>query len=284
MTSVMPSIRPEIVVDAADRARLDRAFWRELWNFRDAFAVLVWRTVRVRYKQTVVGAAWVVLRPLLLMVVLTLIFGVLAGFRGNFGTPYPLVVLAGVIAWQFFSTTLTESANSLVANAQIIGRVYFPRVLLPASALASSLLDLAITMLLFLPVMLWYSFLPGWHLMLLPLALLLLVILTLGAGLWAAALNVRYRDFGILIPFALQVGFFASPVAYPLSVVPQSWHWLYQLNPVVGALEALRWCLLGGSFDAGWVSVGWSAAASSLLLFSGLRYFHRTERDFADIV
>lgn len=279
-------VRPKPVFDvsADERARLDAKFWSELWSFREAFRVLVWRAVRVRYKQTVVGVAWVVLRPLLLMAVLTLIFGVLAGLRGSSMVPYTLLVLAGVLGWQFFAGVMTESVASLVSNAQIIGKIYCPRILFPASALAAGLIDLAITLLLFVPVMLWYAFVPGWHLLWLPFGLALLALITFGMGLWAAALNVRYRDFSILIPFTLQIGFFVSPVAYPLATVPDAWQWLYQLNPMVGVLEFLRWCLLGGDFSALLSAVGWSLLVAIVLLISGLRYFHRAERDFADIV
>ncbi|MCB1790315.1 MAG: ABC transporter permease [Gammaproteobacteria bacterium] len=271
-------------ISAGERGTLDSAFWCELWSFREAFRVLVWRAVRVRYKQTAVGIAWVVLRPLMLVAVLTLIFGVLAGLRETGPTPYTLLVLGGVLGWQFFSLVLTEAANSLVANAQIIGKVYCPRVLFPASVLAAGMLDLLLTLLIFVPLMLWYGFLPGWQVLLLPLGLVLLAAMTLGAGLWAAALNVRYRDFGILIPFVLQLGFFVSPVAYPLSVVPVAWQWLYELNPMVGVLELLRWCLLGGDIAGLSVAVAWSVVFALVALVSGLRYFHRAERDFADIV
>ncbi|MCB1800852.1 MAG: ABC transporter permease [Gammaproteobacteria bacterium] len=284
MADAAEQARPVVEVTADQSARLDRDFWAGLWMFREAFRVLVWRAVRVRYKQTVVGVAWVVLRPLLLMAVLTLIFGVLAGLRGASAVPYTLLVLAGVLGWQFFAGVMSESVASLVANAQIIGKIYCPRILFPASALAAGLFDLAITLLLFVPVMLWYAFAPGWHLLWLPFGLVLLALLTFGMGLWAAALNVRYRDFSILIPFALQVGFFVSPVAYPLATVPDDWQWLYMLNAMVGSLELLRWCLLGGDFGSLLPAVAWSSLVAAVLLFSGLRYFHRAERDFADIV
>lgn len=277
--------KPEVLVAATDRPRLDGRFWRELWAYREAFRVLVMRSIRVRYKQTAVGVAWVVLRPVLLVAVLTVVFGFLAGLRGQGPIPYTLLVLSGVLGWQFFASALAEAANSLVANAQIIGKVYCPRVLFPASVLASALIDLVVTLPLMIPLMLWYDYLPGWSLLALPFALLLLATITLGFGLWAAALNVRYRDFAILIPFALQIGFFASPVAYPLSVIPSTWQWLYQLNPMVGVLEFLRWCLLGGEAASN-LSAGlaWSVLFAGVQLASGLYYFHRVERDFADIV
>lgn len=276
--------KPCHTVDADDRGLFGSGFWRELWDYREAFAMLAWRSVKVRYKQTAIGVAWVAMRPLLLMAVLTLVFGVLAGMKPDGQVPYPLLVLAAVIAWHFFAAVTLEASNSLVGNANIIGKVYFPRVLFPASTLVAALVDLGISLLLFGLLMVWYAYVPGWQLLVLPLFLLLASLLAFGLGIWLAALNVRYRDFAILTPFLLQLGFFLSPVGYVSTVVPAALHWIYDINPMVGVLEGFRWSLLAGGDALRWSAVAWSGAFGLLLTLSGLAYFRRAERSFTDVI
>lgn len=276
--------KPVFLVSADDRGTLSRALLRELWVYREAFWVLVWRIVLVRYKQTIVGMLWVLLRPLILMTILTVVFSLIADLDPGGRTPYPLLVLAAVIFWQFFANVFIESGNSMVANAGIISKVYFPRLLFPASVLAAGLVDFVLTLVLFVPLMVWYQHYPDIRVIAFPLFALLGILLTLGAGLWLSALNVRYRDFQVLAPFVIQVGFFLSPVGYRSTSVPERFQWLYDLNPMVGVIDGIRWSLLGGETElrAGALTVSLLVAVG--LLVTGLRYFRHAEKHFADVI
>ncbi|MCB0636949.1 MAG: ABC transporter permease [Lewinella sp.] len=269
-----------ITVDARHPTR---TYLRDIWHYRDLFYILSWRDVKVRYKQTLIGGAWAVLRPLLTMLIFTFVFGRVAGLAEGEALPYGLLVLAGVLAWQLLSSGISEGASSLIGNERLITKVYFPRLILPLSTLATCLLDFLIALLLLVGLLVYYRTMPSLYALLLPLWALLALGLALGASLWLAAFNVRYRDFRYALPFVLQVGLFLSPVGFSASRVPAGWQWLYQLNPAVGLLESFRWCLFGDAYTAFepqsvLITLLWSI----LLLFTGFRYFRHTERSFAD--
>jgi len=272
---------PELIIDAG---ATEKHYWRDLWRYRGLLYFLAWRDVKVRYKQTLIGVAWVVLRPLLTMVVLTLVFHRIAGLGKDSAVPYALLVMAGLLPWQFFATAFTESGNSLVGNAQMISKVYFPRILVPVGSTLAGLVDFAVTVLLLLPLMAWYGHWPGWQVVMLPLFLLLGLGITLGAGIGLAALNVRYRDVRFVIPFIAQIGLYVSPVAFSAGEIPTQWRWLYDLNPLVGVIEGSRWCLLGTAYPLPANALLSSVVVGTFLLMFGVRYFRRVEKTFADVI
>lgn len=271
------AVRRTIVLDA--KTAQDRYF-RDLWNYRDLLYFLSWRDILVRYKQTVIGVAWALVRPLLTMLIFSFVFGRVASLPSH-GVPYPLLVFAAMLPWYFFANAFSDSSNSLLVNNNMITKVYFPRLLIPLSTIAVSLVDLLISFLLMLALMGWYGVWPSWRMV----ALLPFVLLTAGAalglGLWFAALNVRYRDFRYIIPFAMQIGLYVSPVGYNSSLVPEQWRLLYSLNPMVAVIEGFRWALLGSTtiYLPGLLA---SMLMTAMLLWSGLWYFRRTENTFAD--
>jgi lipopolysaccharide transport system permease protein len=255
---------------------------RDLWEYRELLYFLVWRDIKVRYKQTALGAVWAVLQPTMTMIVFSIFFGRLAKVPSD-GVPYPIFAYVALLPWQLFAFSLSESSNSLVASQNLITKVYFPRLVIPISSVLAGLVDFAIAFLILLVMMLHYGIVPTAAVALLPLFLLLAVVTALSAGLWLSALNVKYRDVRYTIPFLTQFWMFATPVAYPSSLVPEKWRALYGLNPMAGVVEGFRWALLGKSHAPGpllWVSV----AAVAVLLVGGLRYFKKTESTFADIV
>lgn len=258
-------------------------FWRELWQYRDLFYFLVWRDILVRYKQTVIGIAWSVLRPMLTMIVFTIIFGKIAKLPSE-DIPYPIMVFAAMIPWQFFSNTFSESSNSLIVNTQLISKVYFPRIIIPTTAMAVSLIDFAISLGIFFLLMLWYGLLPDLKICLLPLLLLMAILTSLGAGYIISALNVKYRDFRYVIPFIVQFGLYISPVGFSSSVVPEKWRLIYSLNPMVGVIDGFRWSLLGSNVSIYWPGFMISVGLSILLFLFGIIYFNKIERSFADII
>lgn len=258
-------------------------YWRDLWQYRGLFYFLSWRDILVRYKQTVIGIAWSVIRPLLTMIVFTIVFGRLAQLP-NEGVPYILLVCAAMLPWQFFANAFTESSQSLIANAPMLTKVYFPRLIIPASAVVVALVDFFISLLILLGLMVWYRFVPGWQVVCLPAFLLMAILVTMGAGFFIAALNVKYRDFRYIVPFIVQFGLYVSPVGFSSNVIPADWRWLYALNPMVGVIDGFRWCLLGGSFRLEPTSFAISIALTILLFVFGLFYFRRMERSFADVV
>jgi lipopolysaccharide transport system permease protein len=270
----------ELVIEAG---RSERQYWRDLWTYRELFYFLAWRDILIRYKQTVVGTTWAVIRPLLTMVVLTVVFGRLAQMPSG-GVPYPLLVLCGMLPWQFFSTAVAESGNSLVGNTSLVSKVYFPRLTIPASSVVTSLVDFAIAGGLLALLMLWYQHVPGLRVLLLPLFVLMAFAAAFGLGLWIAALMVRYRDFRFIVPFIVQFGLYISPVGFSSSVVPAEWRLVYSLNPIVGVIDGFRWAVLGGSFEMYWPGFVLSGGVVALLLATGIRYFRRTERTFADVI
>ena len=257
--------------------------WADLWRYRELFFFLAWRDILVRYKQTAIGVAWAILRPFLTMVVFTLVFGRLAKFPSD-GAPYPILVFAAMLPWQLFSNALQESSNSLIGNSALISKIYFPRLIVPASSVAVSLVDFLISFGILVGLMVWYGFVPSWRVLFLPFFILLVLLLSLGAGFWFSAINVKYRDFRYVVPFVVQFGLYVSPVGFSSSVVPDSWRLLYSLNPMVGVIDGFRWALIGESprlYMPGFLaSIGLTAA----LCLYGLVYFRRTERYFADII
>jgi lipopolysaccharide transport system permease protein len=258
-------------------------YWRDLWRYRELFLFLAWRDIAVRYKQTAIGVAWSVIRPLLTMIVFTVVFGRLAGLpSGN--APYALMVFSAMLPWQFFANSLTESSNSLVTNTNLISKVYFPRLAIPVSSVAVSFVDFAISFVILLVLMLLYQYPPTWRMLTLPLFLALAAGLSLGGGLWMAALNVKYRDFRYIVPFIVQLGVYISPVGFDSSIVPEQWRFLYSLNPMVGVIDGFRWAILGGDFPIYMPGFLVSIGLVIVLLIGGLRYFRNTERGFADVI
>jgi lipopolysaccharide transport system permease protein len=264
--------------------RAERNYWRDLWHYRELFAMLAWRDVAVRYKQTVIGVAWAVVRPLLTMVVFTVVFGTLAGLPSDGTVPYPVLVFAGMLPWFLFASVLSEASGSLVGNANLLSKVYFPRLIMPASAAAVALVDFAVNLVILFAIMAWYGVVPGWQIVLLPAFVALAVLASLGPALLLTALNVKYRDFRYIIPFIVQFGLYVSPVGFSSAVVPEAWRFWYSLNPVVGVIDGFRWCLLGGESRLYLPGFALSLAVVALFLWLGVAYFRRTERTFADLV
>jgi homopolymeric O-antigen transport system permease protein len=282
------SIDPPATAIAADEVvivagQTGRRYFQDLWRYRELFLFLAWRDLLVRYKQTVVGVGWSVIRPLLTMLILTLVFGRL-GKMPSGGVPYPLLVFCGLLPWTFFATALSESGNSLVANSNLISKVYFPRLIVPASSVIISLADFLISLGFLFVLLVWYRFVPGWTLAVLPLFALLAFVAAFAVGVWVSALTVRYRDFRFIVPFAVQFGLYISPVGFFSKVVPPQWRLLYSLNPMVGVIDGFRWSVLGGQHTVYWPGLAASIVTSLLMLVTGIRYFRRTERTFADVI
>jgi len=275
----MASSARETVIEAGGT---ERRYWLTLWAFRELLLFLAWRDILVRYKQTAIGIAWSVIRPALTMAVFTVVFGRIANLPSG-GVPYPVLVFAAMLPWYFFATAVTEGSNSVVQNANLVSKVYFPRLVIPASTIGVSFVDFLISLLLLAGLMAWYQVIPSARILALPIFLLLLLVVTGGLTLWLSALNVRYRDFRYVVPFVVQVGLFLSPVGFSSAVVPESWRLVYAVNPMVGVIEGFRWCLLEGyPLDAGAVALG--AGVALAVLVSGFVYFRRTERSFADVI
>ena len=258
-------------------------YWRELWRYRELFQVLAWRDVAIRYKQTAIGVAWAVVRPLLTMVVFTLVFGRLARLPSD-GVPYALMVLAGVLPWTFFSTALSDASNSLVNNANLIGKTYFPRLILPAAAILAALVDFGIGLLILAGVIVWFGVWPSWTIVFLPVVMLACVLAALGPSLWLTALNVRYRDFRYVVPFLLQLGLYVSPVGFSATIVPEKWRLIYALNPMAGIIEVFRWCVFGERSPVYWPELAPGTVVIGFTLWLGLRQFRRLEKTFADLL
>ena len=266
-----------------EAGRTERHYWGDLWRYRELFYFLAWRDLLVRYKQTVIGVTWALLRPLLTMLALTLVFGKLAKLPSD-GVPYPLLVFAALLPWQFFASSFSEAGNSLIGNANMISKVYFPRITIPVSTMIVSLVDFLISLGLLALLMLWYGFVPGSRILLLPLFTLIAVAASLGGGLWIAALNVKYRDFRYLIPFVVQFGLYVSPVGFSSNLVPENWRLLYSLNPMVGVIDGFRWAILGGESQLYLPGLLISVTMVGVILLSGIIYFRKTEKLFADVI
>jgi lipopolysaccharide transport system permease protein len=255
---------------------------RDVWQYRELLYFLTWRDVKVRYKQTLLGAAWAILQPLLTMLIFTLLFGRLAGIQSD-GIPYPLFAFAGLIVWVFFSNSVTNSGNSLVGSSGLITKIYFPRLIIPAAAVAAGLVDLVLAFLIQIAMMIYYRVSVTWGITMVPILVLLATALALGVGMWLSALNVKYRDIRYAIPFMMQLWMFASPVIYPLTLLPAKWRWLLMLNPLTGIIQNFRIALLGNeAFDL--KSLGVSALITVCVLIYSAYSFRRMEKQFADIV
>jgi lipopolysaccharide transport system permease protein len=268
--------------------RAEKNYWRDLWRYRELFLILAWRDVAVRYKQTVAGAAWAVIQPLMSMIIMTVIFGKVAGLPSQGNAPYAIMVFAAMLPWQFFSNALSLSSQSVVNNASMISKIYFPRLIIPAGSIVVSLVDFLVSCSILAGLMLWYHFWPTWRLVALPLLMVLAVAAALGPGLILTALTVRYRDFRMIIPFIVQFGMYVSPVAFSTSYfrekLGEKWFLVYSLNPMVGVIDGFRWAILGGQSSIYWPGFILSLALTVVLLFLGVLYFRKTERVFADII
>jgi len=270
----------DLVIEAG---RTERQYWQDLWRYRELFFFLAWRDLLVRYKQTVVGVGWSIIRPLLTMLILTFVFGKLSKMPSG-GSPYPLLVLCGMLPWNFFATAISESGNSLVANSSLISKIYFPRLIIGVSSVITSFVDFLISALLMVGLMVWYRFVPPESALLLPLFVLLVFAASAGIGLWIAALMVKYRDFRFLVPFIVQFGLYVSPVGFKSSVVPDRFRLLYSLNPMVGIIDGFRWSLLGAQNSLYLPALAISIVEVAAILIAGVLYFRRTERTFADVI
>lgn len=263
-------------------------YWRDIWRYRELFYILAWRDVAVRYKQTVAGAAWALIQPFMSMVIMTVIFGKIAGLPSQGGAPYPIMVFAAMLPWQFFANALSSSSQSIVGNANLVSKVYFPRLIIPASSIVVSLMDFLVAGSILVGMMAWFQFWPTWRLLALPCFLALAILAALGPGLIITALTVRYRDFRFIIPFIVQFGLYISPVAYSSLVVREKLgeklFLLYSLNPLVGVIDGFRWALLGGGSSLSASALLASLLITSVLCFSGLWFFRKTERKFADLI
>ena len=264
--------------------RHERNYWSDLWRYRELFRVLAWRDLAVRYKQTVIGVAWAVIRPLLTMVVFTVIFGRIAKLPSDGSAPYPLMVFAGMLPWTFFATGLSEASNSLVNNANLISKVYFPRLIVPTATVIVAFVDFLITFAMLALLMAWYRFLPGWRMLFLPGFVVLAFVASMGPALWITALNVKYRDFRYVIPFIVQFGLYVSPVGFSSIVVPEEWRLLYSVNPMVGVIDGFRWCILGGQARLYLPGLVASVLVAGFFLWFGIRRFRTTEKSFADLI
>jgi lipopolysaccharide transport system permease protein len=264
--------------------RSERGYWRDLWQYRELFLVLAYRRISARYKQTVIGAAWALIRPFLTMLVFTVIFGKLAKLPSDGTTPYALMVFAGVLPWTFVSSGLNDASDSLINNANLISKVYFPRLILPIAAVVVAFLDFLISLCILLVLMVWYSFFPDWRIVVLPIFVLMGFLASTGPALWISSLNVKYRDFRYVIPFIVQLGLYVSPVGFSSSVIPERWRLLYSINPMVGVIDGFRWSVLRGQSELYAPGLLVSVAVIAFFLWFGVRRFRRTEKSFADLI
>ena len=276
----MSTNQATLVIEAG---RAERHYWRDLWRYRELFFFLAWRDILVRYKQTVIGILWALGRPLLTMLVFTLVFSKLAKLPSE-GAPYPILVFAALLPWQFFSSAFSGAGESLISNAGMISKVYFPRLVVPASAVIVSFADFIISGILLVGLMIWYGFAPSLRMLTLPLFIFVAFAAAMGAGLWIAALNVKYRDFRIIVPFVVQFGLYISPVGFSSDIVPEQWRLLYSLNPMVGVIDGFRWAILGGNTRLYWPGFFLSLSLVLVILVTGIIYFRKTEKTFADVI
>lgn len=276
----MQTSQKELIIEAN---HLNKQYWVDLWRYRELLYFLAWRDILVRYKQTVIGIAWALLRPLATMLVFTIVFGNLAKLPSG-GVPYPILVFSGLLPWQFFASALSETSSSLIDNSNLISKVYFPRLIVPISSVIVSFIDFAISGVILIGLMIWYGFVPGLQILTLPLFILLAFAAAVGAGLWLSALNVKYRDFRYVVPFIVQLGLYISPVGFSSQIVTNGWRLLYSLNPMVGVIDGFRWAIIGGNFNIYWPGFLVSIALVLVIFITGLWYFRRTEEGFADII
>jgi len=283
MTDTSPSYSQETVL-IIEPGRTEKNYWIDLWRYRELFLILAWRDISVRYKQTIIGILWALLRPFLTMVVFTVIFGRIAKLPSDGDAPYALLVFAGMLPWTLFANALAEASNSLINNANLIGKVYFPRLIIPTATVVTAFIDFLISFVIMAAMMLYYRFIPGWQMLLLPFFIILAVLASLGPGLWITALNVKYRDFRYVIPFVVQFGLYVSPVGFSSGVIPDRWRLLYSVNPIVGVIDGFRWCILGGNSPLYLPGFLMSLAIIAFFLWLGVSRFRRMEKTFADLI
>jgi lipopolysaccharide transport system permease protein len=271
----------QLIIEAG---RAEKHYWADLWRFRELFYILSWRDIKVRYKQTVVGALWSIIRPLLTMIIFTLVFSKIAKLPSEGAAPYAIMVYAAMLPWQFFSNALSEASGSLVGNANLISKVYFPRLIIPTAAVITSFIDFLISFVILAGLMIYYQYAPSLNILMLPVFLLIAFLASMGLGLYLTAMNVKYRDFRYIVPFLVQFGLYISPVGFSSSVVPEKWRMLYSLNPMVGVIDGFRWCILGGDshiyMPGFWLSIG----IVFLFLWLGIYQFRKMEKTFADVI
>lgn len=267
-----------------EAGRTEAQYWKDIWRYRELFYFLAWRDILVRYKQTFIGIAWALIRPFLTMIVFTVVFGKIAQLPSDGEAPYPILVFAAMLPWQFFASALSECSNSLITNANLISKVYFPRLVVPTSAVIVSFVDFLISGMILLGLMAWYNFIPSWRIIMLPVFTGIAFAAAMGGGLWLAALNVQYRDFRYIVPFIVQFGLYISPVGFSSNVVPQHWRLLYSINPMVGVIDGFRWSILGENAALYWPGFVLSLLLVTAFLLSGIAYFRKMERTFADVI
>jgi lipopolysaccharide transport system permease protein len=271
----------KLIIEAG---RTERHYWRDLWRYRELFYFLAWRDILVRYKQTVIGIAWAVIRPVLTMVVFTVVFGKLAKLPSEGAAPYAVMVYSAMLPWQFFANSLSEASNSLIGNANLISKVYFPRLIIPTSSVITSFVDFLISALILVAIMAWYQYWPSWRVITLPFFIAIAFAAAMGVGLWLTAMNVKYRDFRYIVPFIVQFGLYISPVGFSSSIVPEQYRLLYSLNPMVGVIDGFRWAILGGESNIYLPGFSLSLGVVLFSLVYGIVYFRKTEKKFADII
>jgi lipopolysaccharide transport system permease protein len=276
--------RPEEPLLVLEPGRADKNYWRDLWQYRELFLILAWRDLSVRYKQTVIGVVWAILRPLLTMVVFTVLFGRLAKLPSEGNAPYALMVFAAMLPWSLFATSLSDASNSLINSANLISKVYFPRLIVPTATIVTAFADFLISLVILLALMVYYRFAPSWNMLLLPVFMLLALLASLGPSLWTTALNVKYRDFRYVIPFVAQFGLYVSPVGFSSSMIPDQWRLLYSLNPMVGVIDGFRWCILGGASTIYWPGFALGLVVVAFFLWLGVSQFRKMEKTFADMI
>jgi len=274
------SIEFDLIIE---QGRSERNYWNDLWRFRELFFFMAWRDILVRYKQTAIGLTWSIIRPVLTMIVFTVVFGRLAKLPSE-GVPYPILVFVALLPWQFFSTSFSDASASLIGNSNMLTKIYFPRLIIPVSTIIVNLIDFLISFLILIGLMIWYHFIPGWTILYLPFFLLLAFIASLSAGLFVAALNVKYRDFKYIVPFVVQFGLYISPVGFSSNIVPQKWKLLYSINPMVGIIDGFRWSILRGNSEIYLPGMLLSIGIVVLMLILSIRYFRKVEKTFADII
>jgi lipopolysaccharide transport system permease protein len=264
--------------------RSEKNYWSDIWHYRELFIVLAWRDISVRYKQTIIGILWAILRPFLTMVVFTTVFGKIAKLPSDGNAPYAIMVYAALLPWSFFSNALSESSNSLIGNANLISKVYFPRLIIPVATMVTACIDFLVSFIILIGIMVFYHFIPNWHILLLPFFIILAFLSTLGPGLLLTAMNVKYRDFRYIVPFIVQLGLYISPVGFSSQIIPEKWRFIYNLNPVVGVIDGFRWCILGGDspiYPSGLII---SLLITGMFMWLGLSCFRKMEKSFADLI
>jgi lipopolysaccharide transport system permease protein len=271
---------PELTIAAG---RLEQQYWQDLWRYRELLYFLAWRDILVRYKQTVIGMAWALIRPFMTMVVFSVVFGGLAKLPSN-GVPYPILVFSAMLPWQFFANALSDCSNSLIGNGHLLSKVYFPRLIVPISAVIVSFVDFMISGMILIGLMAYYNFVPTWRILTLPLFVAIAFAAATGVGLWLAALNVKYRDFRYIVPFIVQFGLYISPVGFSSSIVPSAWRLVYALNPMVGVIDGFRWAILGQEAAIEPVGFALSMSLVGVMFVGGIWYFRKVERTFADLI